>query len=108
MTNNYYITRESYIELSGELADNLMRGILKNSYDNYIITDKKGNESYTVEGQEIFEEQLNEIEDILEMNGIHDEEDINSISFESDINNKPEGKVIPFKGKIDSISGDEE
>ena len=66
MNTKNYLASETYIAVTSDLAENLMRGILKFEYDSYIIEDKEGNE----EGQEIFEECLEQIEGILNSNNI--------------------------------------
>jgi len=70
MNTKNYLASETYIAVTSDLAENLMRGILKLEYDSYIIEDKEGNEVYTEEGQEIFEECLEQIEGILNSNNI--------------------------------------
>jgi|TARA_B100000900_G_scaffold308878_1_gene267589 hypothetical protein len=70
MNTKNYLTRENYIAITSELAENLMRGILKLEYDSYTIEDKEGNEVYTEEGQEVFEECLEQIEGLFNSNNI--------------------------------------
>jgi len=71
MSNNYYLEGAVYIAVTSDLAENLMRGILKLEYDSYIKTDVlTGNETYTEEGHEIFQECLDEIKNTLHINNI--------------------------------------
>jgi len=71
MNTKYYLDNETFISVTSDLADNLMKGILKFEYDSYIKTDAvTGNENYTEEGQEIFEECLDDIEGLLNSNNI--------------------------------------
>ena len=71
MNTKYYLDNETFISVTSDLADNLMKGILKFEYDSYIKTDViTGNETYTEEGHEIFQECLDEIKHILNINNI--------------------------------------
>ena len=71
MNNNYYLDSATFISVTSDLAENLMRGILKLEYDSYIKTDVvTGTETYTEEGQEVFQECLDEIEGLLNINNI--------------------------------------
>jgi len=71
MNTKYYLDNETFISVTSDLADNLMKGILKFEYDSYIKTDViTGNETYTEEGHEIFQECLDEIEGLLNSNNI--------------------------------------
>mgnify|MGYP003125751625 FL=1 len=71
MNTKYYLDNETFISVTSELTENLMRVILKLEYDSYIKTDAiTGDETYTEEGQEIFEECLDDIEAILNSNNI--------------------------------------
>ena len=71
MSNNYYLEGAVYIAVTSDLAENLMKGILKLEYDYYIKRDVlTGNETYTEEGHEIFQECLDEIKHILNINNI--------------------------------------
>ena len=71
MNNNYYLDSATFISVTSDLAENLMRGILKLEYDSYIKTDVvTGTETYTEEGQEVFQECLYEIEGLLNINNI--------------------------------------
>ena len=71
MNNNYYLDSATFISVTSDLAENLMKGILKLEYDYYIKRDVlTGNETYTEEGQEVFQECLDEIEGLLNINNI--------------------------------------
>ena len=71
MNNNYYLDSATFISVTSDLAENLMKCILKLEYNSYIKTDViTGNETYTEEGHEIFQECLDEIEGLLNSNNI--------------------------------------
>ena len=71
MNTKYYLDSPIYIAVTSDLAENLMKGILKLQFDSYIKTDVvTGNETYTEEGHEIFQECLDEVEGLLNSNNI--------------------------------------
>ena len=111
MSKEHFIDDPEYIELTTDIADLMLQKRLGFDYKNFIIQDEEGNETYTPKGQELFEQYLDEVEDLFSLNRVLPI-DLGSMSFLPDPelveNIKPEGKVIPFKGKIGSISGDKE
>ena len=79
MNDNVYLSADEYIEYTCEQADTIMQMKLGKDYDNYIVYIKhKGNvveSKYTEEGQDIFIEILNAVEQCLADVGIYNEED---------------------------------
>ena len=61
MRNNYYIDAPSYLEVTSNIADYVMRQKLGKDYNNYIYVNQ-GDINFTEEGQEIFNGYLEEIE----------------------------------------------
>jgi len=73
--DNVYLSADEYIEYTCEQADKIMQMKLGKDYDNYIVYDDKGKEtSYTEEGQDIFMDILNAVEQCLSDVGIYNEE----------------------------------
>tara|TARA_R110002124_G_scaffold264479_1_gene431128 strand:+ start:290 stop:631 length:342 start_codon:yes stop_codon:yes gene_type:complete len=109
MSKEHFIDDPEYIELTSNIADLMLQKRLGFDYKNFIIQDEEGNETYTPKGQKLFEHYLDEVVDLFDLNGVLPM-DLGSMSFLPDPelveNIKPEGKVIPFKGKIGSISGE--
>ena len=74
--DNVYLSADEYIEYTCEQADKIMQMKLSKDYDNYIVYDDEGKEtSYTEEGQDIFNDILNAVEQCLADVGIYNEED---------------------------------
>ena len=77
--DNVYLSADEYIEYTCEQADKIMQMKLGKDYDNYIVYVKnKGKvveSEYTEEGQDIFMEILNAVEQCLSDVGIYNEED---------------------------------
>ena len=74
--DNIYLSADEYIEYTCEQADKIMQMKLGKDYDNYIVYDDEGKEtSYTEEGQDIFNDILNAVEQCLSDVGIYNEED---------------------------------
>ena len=74
--DNIYLSADEYIEYTCEQADKIMQMKLGKDYDNYIVYDDEGKEtSYTEEGQDIFNDILNAVEQCLADVGIYNEED---------------------------------
>ena len=74
--DNVYLSADEYIEYTCEQADKIMQMKLGKDYDNYIVYDDEGKEtSYTEEGQDIFNDILNAVEQCLADVGIYNEED---------------------------------
>jgi len=77
--DNVYLSADEYIEYTCEQADKIMQMKLGKDYDNYIVYIKhKGKvveSKYTEEGQDIFIEILNAVEQCLADVGIYNEED---------------------------------
>mgnify|MGYP001479930699 CR=1 FL=1 len=74
--DNVYLNADEYIEYTCEQADKIMQMKLGKNYDNYIVYDEVGKEtSYTEEGQDIFIEILDAVEQCLADVGIYNEED---------------------------------
>jgi hypothetical protein len=66
------LSAEKYLELTADLAD----AILCNTYlDNILIEDENGDERYTEEAQDRFEEHLDMVCARLSAHGIHKEGD---------------------------------
>jgi hypothetical protein len=75
MSDNVYLSADKYIEYTCEQADKIMQMKLGKDYDNYIVYNEAGKEiSYTEEGQDIFIEILNAVEQCLSDVGIYNEE----------------------------------
>ena len=73
--DNVYLNADEYIEYTCEQADKIMQMKLGKNYDNYIVYDEAGKEtSYTEEGQDIFIEILDAVEQCLADVGIYNEE----------------------------------
>ena len=73
--DNIYLSVDEYIEYTCEQADKIMQMKLGKDYDNYIVYDDEGKEtSYTEEGQDIFNDILNAVEQCLSDVGIYEEE----------------------------------
>ena len=73
--DNVYLSADEYIEYTCEQADKIMQMKLGKDYDNYIVYNDEGKEtSYTEEGQDIFIEILNAVEQCLSDVGIYNEE----------------------------------
>tara|TARA_R100001594_G_scaffold20246_3_gene39126 strand:+ start:308 stop:553 length:246 start_codon:yes stop_codon:yes gene_type:complete len=76
--DNVYLSAEEYIEYTCEQADKIMQMKLGKDYDNYIVYVKhKGKvveSKYTEEGQDIFNDILNAVEQCLADVGIYNEE----------------------------------
>jgi len=73
--DNVYLSADEYIEYTCEQADKIMQMKLGKDYDNYIVYNDEGKEtSYTEEGQDIFIEILNSVEQCLSDVGIYNEE----------------------------------
>lgn len=73
--DNIYLSADEYIEYTCEQADKIMQMKLGKDYDNYIVYDYEGKEtSYTEEGQDIFMEILNAVEQCLSDVGIYNKE----------------------------------
>jgi hypothetical protein len=76
--DNVYLSADEYIEYTCEQADKIMQMKLGKDYDNYIVYVKhKGKvveSKYTEEGQDIFIEILNAVEQCLSDVGIYNEE----------------------------------
>ena len=111
MSKEHFIDNPEYIALTTDIADLMLQKRLGVDYKNFIIQDEEGNETYTPKGQKLFEHYLDEVVDIFTLNGVSPM-DLGLISFTPDLelveNIKPEGKVIPFKGKIGAISGEKD
>ena len=79
MNDNVYLSADEYIEYTCEQADKIMQMKLGKDYDNYIVyINHKGKvveSKYTEEGQDIFIEILNAVEQCLADVGIYNEED---------------------------------
>ncbi len=82
MSDNVYLSAEEYIEYTCEQADKIMQMKLGKDYANYIIYDDAGKEMrysdssiHSTDGQDIFIEILNAVEQCLADVGIYNEED---------------------------------
>jgi hypothetical protein len=73
--DNVYLSADEYIGYSSELADDLMQKKLGKEYERYVHYNVDGNSSYTEEGQDIFNDILNAVEQCLADVGIYNEED---------------------------------
>ncbi len=75
INDNKYLSADEYIEYTCEQADKIMQMKLGKDYDSYITYDEAGKEtSYTEEGQDIFNDILNAVEQCLSDVGIYNEE----------------------------------
>ena len=72
--DDVYLSADKYIEYTSEQADNIMQMKLGKDYDNYIVYDVDGNSSYTEEGQDIFNNILDAVEQCLSDVGIYNKE----------------------------------
>jgi len=115
MIKEHFIDKPEYLTLISDIADLMLQKRVGFNYKNFIIEDKEGNESYTPKGQELFEQYLNEIEDLFTLNGVLSLDigvDDSQINFIPDLElvekTKPEAKILPFKGQIGAISGDKD
>ncbi len=64
MADKYYIDAPTYLEVTSEIADYVMKKMLPNIYDSYTY-EEQGSISFTEEGQEVFNKYLEEIEDFF-------------------------------------------
>ena len=115
MTKEHFIDDPEFIALTSDIADLMLQKRVGFNYKNFITEDEEGNEVYTSKGQELFEKYLDEVVDTFALNGVLPMDlglDDSGMDFIPDLNLveniKPEGKILPFKGKIGSISGDKE
>ena len=53
MADKYYIDAPTYLEVTSEIADYVMKKMLPNIYDSYTY-EEQGSISFTEEGQEVF------------------------------------------------------
>ena len=72
--DNVYLSADKYIEYTCEQADIIMQMKLGKSYTTYVKNIGKET-SYTEEGQDIFNDILNAVEQCLADVGIYNEED---------------------------------
>ena len=115
MIKEHFIDKPEYLALITDIADLMLQKRVGFNYKNFITEDEEGNESYTPKGQELFEQYLNEIEDLFTLNGVLSLDigvDDSQINFIPDLElvekTKPEAKILPFKGQIGAISGDKD
>ena len=69
------INASSFLEVTSELADFIMQEKYGDEYENYIFQDDVGVINYTEEGQDIFNNYLDEVETYLNSAGIYHEGD---------------------------------
>jgi len=69
------INASSFLEVTSELADFIMQEKYGDEYENYIFRDEDGVYNFTHEGQNIFDEYANEVEQYLNSAGIYHEGD---------------------------------
>jgi|TARA_R100001463_G_scaffold78843_1_gene133225 hypothetical protein len=113
MTKEHFIDNPEYIALTTDIADLMLQKRVGLNYKRFITEDEEGNQTYTIRGQELFEEYLQEVEAMFALNSVSPM-DLNiedsGLSFTPDLELvekiKPEAKILPFKGKIGAISGE--